>query len=789
VSPGSLAAWLGDTAFRDALLTAWHTAPCQPLADYETGALAAAARAGKTRTPITIAAPGGRSRLPLLAAVHAAALRLPGFPSPFSSRDSGPVALVTTQVVRRAEMAALDAAGVPVSPALHPVRLRADRQVVPLPAGKPRLQDPRQLLLLVGVSARWAVPALPPAVVVIDAADEPWEFTADAAAWARACGATPVVFADIARRTWLEGCVAYPCGWSQILAASPDEPDGVSALAPVRGHAAVLAAGALPGLPEAAALLAAARRHGPLPPVLIEASVLWRRLDELAVPVAAYDAACPRWHTPTLSERLEDLLTVPAPDFPRGWRTWAQTGWAGIKDGLASARAALSASHAKATLLTEAVDADLRAGLMVDVAMPSRTARDALTWHLADVGVPLPADGQLVVRSLADPGAWEPPRATMLTAPPGRRLRHRVTSADIGPLSVLCYDHEVAPLRRMLCDALDEPEAVAGPIHQLLPPALKLPTVLPSQRPAVVISAAPTAQDPCRPDTKSVAHLADAADIAGLTALNAPRHEPFQELPEEDDASVPGSGPASRRSSSGPTAAVPLTVVSSASGPPVMVYVPADGTAARVLGRTVRRIPVPDVLPGMLLAGLDGLTPFDRLRPVLPEARGPVTRMLLAAWDQALTTAVRHAGGPTALARLLAGGQYPVSVSTVAAWADENRIGPKYAANIIRVGELAGHPVVAGHGQAIALSMRRLGQLHQAIGRLVASPGGLDAEAAEHLEQLLGPDALSILAEIVIYRVVAVGAVTIVSGTTLYNPSPAADQPGEQARQEAEHGG
>ena len=302
----------------------------------------------------------------------------------------------------------------------------------------------------------------------------------------------------------------------------------VSGLAPVRGHAAVLAAGALPGLPEAAALLAAARRHGPLPPVLIEASVLWRRLDELVVPVAAYDAACPRWHTPTLSERLEDLLTVRAQDFPRGWRTWAQTGWAGIKEGLASARAALSASNAKAALLTEAVDADLRAGLMVDVAMPSRTARDALTWHLADAGVPLPADGQLVVRSLADAGAWEPPRATMLAAPPGRLLRHRVTGADIGPLSVLCYDHEVAPLRRMLCDALDEPEAVGGPVHQLLPPALKLSAVLPAQRPAVVLSAAPPAQGPSQPDAKSLAHLADAADIAGLTALKAPGHEPFR---------------------------------------------------------------------------------------------------------------------------------------------------------------------------------------------------------------------------------------------------------------------
>jgi hypothetical protein len=163
--------------------------------------------------------------------------------------------------------------------------------------------------------------------------------------------------------------------------------------------------------------------------------------------------------------------------------------------------------------------------------------------------------------------------------------------------------------------------------------------------------------------------------------------------------------------------------------------------------------------------------------------------MLLAAWDQALTTALRQADGPAALARVLASRRPPISVSAVAAWTDEDRIGPRDAINVTRVGELAGHPVVAGHGEAIAVSMRRLRRLHQAVGRLVASPRGLDAEAAEHLEQLLGPDSLSILAEIVIYRVVAVGAVTTVSQTTLYTPSPAADQPGEPARQEADDDG
>ncbi|MGH3408637.1 MAG: hypothetical protein ACRDRJ_40010, partial [Streptosporangiaceae bacterium] len=651
MSAGTLAAWLREAASSDVLLTAWHSAQGQPLADYEIGALAAAARAGKTGTPITIAAPGGRSRLPLLAAVHAAALRLPAFPSPFSCKDGGPVALVTRQVVRRAELVDLDAAGVPVSPALRSARLRADGLVVPLSAGRPVPQGPGQLLLLVGPSARWAVPALAPTTVVIDAADEPWHFAAEAAAWAQACGATPVVFADIARRAWLPGSVAYPCGWSAILAAGAADGDGLGALARIRGHAAVLTAGAMPELSAAAALLADGRRRGPLPPVLIEASTMWRRLDELVVPVSAYDAACPRWHTPTLSERLDDLMLVRAQDFPREWRTWAETCWAGVKEGLASARVTIGAGNAKAALLTGAVDADLRAGLAVDIAVPSRIARDALACHLAAVGVPIPTDGRLVVRSLADASSWGPPRVTMLAAPPAMVLRHRMVGADVGPLSILCYDHEVGPLRRMLTDAMDEPTAVGGPVPQLLPPAVRLQPDLPAQRPAVVLSASPATDNARRVGRKGLAYLADAADIAGLSALRMPGEEKPQDLPEADEVRASAPDRASRQGPPGFAAAVLLTVVSSDGGPPVKVHVPAAGMAVRILDGVVYRLSVLDVLPGMLLVGLDGLTPFDRLRPLLLEARGPVARMLLTAWDQALTRARQQVGGPTALAR------------------------------------------------------------------------------------------------------------------------------------------
>jgi hypothetical protein len=787
MSTRSLAGWLRDAAASDALLAAWSAAPSQQLTAYETGALAVAARAGKTRTPITVAIPGGRSRLPLLAAVHAAALRLPNFPSPFSCQDRGPVALVTRQVVRRSELVDLDAAGVPVSPALRPARLRADGMVVPLPAGRPVQQGHSQLLLLVGPSARGAVPALPPTTVVIDAADEPWPFAAEAAAWAQASGATPVVFGDIARGAWLPDSVAYPCGWSAILAAGPTD-RGLGALARIRGHAAVLAVGAMPELSSAAALLADGRRRGPLPPVLVEGSVMWRRLDELVVPFAAYDAACPRWHTPTLSERLDDLMLVRAPDFPRGWRTWAETCWAGVKEGLASARATIDKGNAKAALLTEAVDSDLRAGLTVDIALPSRTARDALTWHLADVGVPFPADGRLMVRSLADAGSLGPPRATVLASPPAMVLRHRLVGADVGPLSILCYDHEVGPLRRMLGDVLNEPTTVRGPVQRLLPPAMDLPPDLPAQLPEVVLSAAPTGEHPRWPGGQGLPYLADAADIAGLSALGTPRQETAQDLPEADDANTAAPDGTGRRGAPGLAAAVPLTVVSSGGGRPIVVHVPAAGMATRVLNGAVRRLPVLDVLPGMLLVGLDGLTPFDRLRPLLVEARGPVTRMLLTTWDQALTMARQRAGGSTALAQALVSDRARISVSAVTAWSDEDRIGPREAANITRVGEIAGHPVVADNGPAIAETMGSLRVLHQAVGRMVASPGGLDAEAAGELEELLGPDALSVLAETVIYRVLSVGPATTVSRQLLYAASPVAGHPDEEAQQEAEDG-
>jgi hypothetical protein len=739
-----------------------------------------------TRTPVTVATASGRGRLPLLAAVHAAALRLTGFPSPFSAREHGPVALVTRQVIRRAELAKIDAAGALVSPALHPARLRADGLLAPLPNGGPVPQGPSHLLIFVGPSAGWVTPALPPSTVIIDGVDEDREFVAGAIEWATALGATRIVFADLVRQVWPPGDVVYPCGWSAIMADEPRARDSLSALAPVRGHAVVLAAGARADLATAAVLLANARRRGPLPPALVEASVLWRRLDELVVPLDSYDAACPRWHTPTLTERLEDLALVRASDFPRGWRTWAQTCWAGVKEGLAAACAALMTNNVKADLLLEAVDADLRAGLAVDVALPSRTARDALTRHLGAAGVPIPADGRLILRSLADADAWGPPRATLLPAPPVAALRHRLVGADIGPLNILCYDHEVSPLERRLQEVLDEPLAVRGPVRQLLPPAVDVSVDVYARRPEVVVSLSASFRHDNQSGT-ALSHLADAIEIAGLSALKAAdQRSTDPDLPETDGDDETAGNTADHLGPQNLVSAVPLTVAPARDEPSVVVYVPAQGTVARVLDGTVRRIPAVEVSTGMLVTALDGVTPFDRLRPLLLEARGPVTRMLLTAWDQALAIALMATGGPTAMGRALRDDGAAVATATVAGWADDERIGPRDAENVIRVGRLARHPVVANNGSAIADVMRGLRLLHQAVGRAVAKPWDDRQDEAGELEMLLGSDAVSVVAEMVVYRVVAVGEVTAVNRNALYADLPIARGAAGHAQKEKE---
>lgn len=761
MSAVSLYTWLHQTAARDALLSAWHTADADPVADYEHDALALAALATRADTPITIGQPSGRARLPLLAAVHAAALQLPGYPSPFTPHRRGPVVLATRQVVRRAELLRLDAAGVPISPALHSARVRSDGLCVPLNGGRPRPQDPDQRLLVIReVGSPLPVP---PVSVIIDGVDADDVFIRAASQWAREQGATWVIFDDAARRRWSAEALVYSAGWAAINASPHSDADSVGGLASRRGYAAVIDAGPQPNLAAAAALFADARRRGPFPPSLIEAATLWRRLDELVVPIGQYDAACPRWHTSTLSERLDDLTDVRASHFPRGWGTWAEMCWAGIKEGLASARSALNDRNAKALALVDVVDRALRASETVDIALPSRIARDAVLHYLAAAGVVIPLDGRLMVRSLGDVDEWGPPSTTLLAAPPTWTQRHRLTAADIGSLNVLCYLHEIGPLTAALRHNLNEPIAPIGPITDLLPPVLQTSIDLRATVPDVVITSAATAGPTSEGRSARLLHFADGIDAAGLAALTTATTSDVEDLPgdhpDDDPTELQDPSVAGQHHQ----AAVPLTVIALGGGAPRLIHVPVQRTVLRILADRSTRIPVLEVQPGMLLTNLDGLTAFERLRPLLIEARGPVSRMLLAAWDQALEMALRRCGDTAALTRALNRDGSGIGADAVAQWSDADRIGPRDPDDVARTGRIAGHPVVAVNSAAIADVMHRLRLLHQAVGRALGGALTLNTDTSDQLETLLGADAVSIVNETVIYRVASVGAVTMAS--------------------------
>jgi hypothetical protein len=754
----SLTGWLRGQVAHDALLNTWQRAVPTTATDYESDALALSALAIQSDINAGIGHPGGRARLPLLAAVHAAALQLAGYPSPFAPPRKGPVVLVTRQVIRRVELENIDGAGVPICPAIRPARVRSDALCVPLHGGRARLQTPFNLLLLTGDLA--GRPMFPPAAVIIDGANVDDAFLQAATSWARELGAPAVVFDDAARRRWPENAIVHSCGWSAINAATSVPEDKIASLAPLRGHVAVADMGPEADLAAAAALLTDARRRGSLPPALVEAATLWRRLDEMVVPLDLYDAACPRWHTAPISERLDDLSRMRASDFPSGWRTWAEACWAGIKDGLNSSRSTLTKPGVKAAALVHLVDEELLAGQSVDVALPSRTARDSVVRYLAEAGVLFPEDGRLTIRSLGDVQAWGPPRTTLLAAPPTRTLRHRFTAADVGALNVLCYTHETGALLSSLRHNLDEPLTLTGPVTQLGPAALTFDVDLPASRPAIVLSALgqPVLNGPgYRAD---FAHLAAAADIAALAALTSRPEDELSDLPGDDvdsDIVEPDTGP----KHDGPRAVVPITVVALGETNELIVRLDVQRTALRVLANTAVRIPVLDIQPSMLIADIAGPTAFERLRPMLLESRGQATKLFLAAWDQALHIAEQRSGGTTGLSTILSAEGSTVGRAAVASWSDADRIGPRSADDVARVGKIAEHPVVTDNSAAIAAVMVHLRSLHQAVGRAVADAIATNSEATDQLDSILGSDAVAVINETIVYRVIKVGMPTV----------------------------
>jgi hypothetical protein len=547
------------------------------------------------------------------------------------------------------------------------------------------------------------------------------------------------------------------------MSTLPSSRDPLLTFAVERGQVAAHLVGSAPELATASSLISAASRRGAFPAQLGEAATLLRRLSELVVPVDVYDAACHRWHTPTLTERVEDLADVRSSSFPKGWRTWAETSWAAIKHGVLTA-AQVEGPSPKQQHLLDLVDAELSARRELDIAVPSRTARDALVRFLGEAGIPLPTDGSLSIRSIRDEEPWGPPRASVLVSPLSWSTRRRLTGADIGALNVLCYEHELRPLQRSLMGALSEADNDWRSLHSLLPPQLDTDDQ-PERHIEVAVRVVHVVTSP-QSSTGSLRGALDAIDMAALTALEDPQQDSL-DLPDDDDPGEAGSRIPASRSVTRDVLACPVVVSPMGSDATFRVNLPTGARVTRIIGEASSRAPVLSLASGMLIVGVDGLSPFERLRPLLLEARGPVARLFMAAWDQALEMALRASGGSRELTAWLQRDGASILPAAVAEWTAPERIGPIDKENVARVGAIANHSVVSAHAAAIADVMAGLRQLHRSVGALIAG-GRPDANALDQIEQLVGPDGVSIAQQIVVYRVIEVQQPALVPASTLY---------------------
>ncbi|OCB50832.1 hypothetical protein A5722_32345 [Mycobacterium vulneris] len=328
-----------------------------------------------------------------------------------------------------------------------------------------------------------------------------------------------------------------------------------------------------------------------------------------------------------------------------------------------------------------------------------------------------------------------------------------MTGSDTGAINVLCYEHETRTLQRILADNLDEVLTPSAAISELAPQNVALNIDGPTAALPIVIEVLPlpSTQGATAQPTRLV-DFASSGDNAILSVLQS-----FSGPPDLPDDAGGADSTSALTVDYQPHAFVPVTVTTSADSLPSTVNVAVSQRVLRIVAGRAHRIGALDIQPSMLVADIAGPSTFDRLRELLMQTRGSVTKMLLAAWDHALALALTRYGSPRALAEALSQKGSSVGAQAVAEWFDNDRIGPREPSDVVRIGLIADHPVVRNNAPAIAETMRQLRILHQSVGRVVVEAVGGNLASLDDLEMLLGPDALSIVNEIVVYRVVHVG--------------------------------
>ena len=808
------------------LVEAWRTpGPGRPaLAASERDMLAVAHLSMQKGTSLLIRVPGGPHRLPLLTAVMAAAESL-DVPQSELSRLSGaapppgPVALVTERMIRRTEIDQLDAGSVPVAPALHPHRLRADGLMAPVRRGRPRLVTGAARLLFVSPAAGFpAIQGVPPSVVVIDAAAEAeCGWLSLARSWASTHGSIIITISDLhgaveplrdpaststGRAVREVGTLSHPAtaggheilwvaDWPWLLRTDAPprglagQPDKASAES--RGRARFLAVED-PGMPD---LAEARRRLGrlrdprgrPVPWPVRHAARLTRLLSELPTCTGDYDRVAPRHGGRTLRRLLDDILDAdPGNDFPASWHTRVAAEWGAVRAGLSAAYDALTARNPLTSVIADLVEDAYRTGQSLDVVCASRSAQEALTGRLASFGTLRIEDTPLVtIRSMSTVDAAGAHQTTLLVGAPASRWEARLTAADLGQLIVVGAAADISQVHRSLHRAYSAPSreqsaearrAALAVLTGMTPDmdetdSREVPVGVTSERarrgPGSVLRL------PDR-DALATAALAEPPELAG------PGLDDLEAEPDAlDEDPEPGFPPRVGR-----VRAVPLVIRSTAAPegtPPAAILLAAAARVQRLRGDEIRLAAVTSVTAGMTLIGVsepERRTLFDRARPILAGQRPQAAALLLQLWRMALDDARAASGSAAELARMLADRGGGVSGETVRKWSDPARIGPIDPANVARIGKIVGSGVVAGEAARITAVMHQARIRHAKVGaalvRLAGWHASNDSPALDRAAEVLGPEITDLAAELTAWHVLAVGDQVLAPASALRRP-------------------
>lgn len=813
------------------LVEAWRTPGTgrAALAASERDMLAIAHLSAQKGTSLLVRMPGGLHRLPLLTAVMAAAESL-DVPQPELSRLSGaaqppgPVALISERIIRRTEVDQLYAGSVPVAPALHPHRLRADGLMAPVRGGRPQLVTGIARLLFVSPAAGFPViQGILPRVVVIDAAAEAeCSWLSLARSWASMHGSIVITITDLhqdieplrapasietdpavpdadmlshpdaASKQEIQWIADWP--WLLRTNAPPrrlagqtgaDQPDTASAQARGRAHLLAVEDPGMPDLAETRRRLARLRdpRGRPAPWPVRHAARLTRLLSELPTCTADYDRVAPRHGGRTLRRLLDDILDAdPRNDFPASWHTKVAAEWGAVRAGLSAAYDALTARNPLTSVIADLVEDAYRTRQGLDIVCASRSAQEALTARLANFGTLRIEDTPLVtIRSMSTVDAAAAHQTTLLVGPPASRWETRLTAADLGQLVVVGAAADLTRVHQSLLRAYSDPPR--GQSAEARRTALAVLTGMTpdtdeadGQEVSVGVTSGQARRGPDNvirlpdPDALAMAALAEPPEPAdpGLDDLEAEPDTP-------DEAPELGFPP-----HIGQVRAVPLIIRSTAApegSPPAAILLAAASRVQRLRGDEIRLAAVTSVTAGMTLIGVsepERQTLFDRARPILAGQRPQDAALLLQLWRMALDDARAASGSPAELARMLADRGGSVSAEAVRKWSDPARIGPIDPANVTRIGKIAGSGVVAGEAARIAAVMHQARIRHAKIGaalvRLAGWHASNDSPALGRAAEVLGPEITDLAAELTAWHVVAVGDHVLAPASALRRP-------------------